>query len=91
MKDHKVEFHWVHGFIEKFTCPPNKLAAKQWFEYSKNLSTVVRTLITDSNGEVLYDVEKENPFNKAQKEDDGSEGIEKKKTVRKTTRTRSKK
>jgi hypothetical protein len=89
MKDYRVEYHWANGFVEKFTCAPTAKTAREWLENGKGLDSVVRIVVTDSKGEVIYDVKKESPYVAPQKEDGSSNRTQKKKTVRKKTRTKT--
>ena len=89
MADHKVEYHWANGFVEKFTCAPTAKSAREWLENGKGLDSVVRVIVTDSKGEVIYDVKKESPYVAPQKTDGSSSGTKKKKVVRKKTRTKT--
>jgi hypothetical protein len=88
MADHKVEFHWVRGFVEKFTCEPLAKTAETWYNQGMSLDSVVRVLITTNKGEVLYDVKKESPYVTSQKADGTGSRTKKKKTVRKAARTK---
>lgn len=89
-KDCNVEFRWVHGFVEKFPCLPNEKSVKSWYNHGMGLDCIVRVIIKNGEGEVLYDVKKENPFTKKAEGNDGAEGTKEKTTVRKATRSRTK-
>ena len=89
MADYKVEFHWQRGFVEKFTCSPTKKAVELWYKQGMSLDSIVRVLITDSKGEVLYDVKKESPYVASQETDGTGNRTKAKKTVRKATRTKT--
>jgi hypothetical protein len=62
MKEYIVEYFWVNGFVERFTCTPNKKASDVWLQNGRQLDSVVRIVITDHSGNVIEDVAKESPY-----------------------------
>ena len=89
MADHKVEYHWANGFVEKFNCAPTAKSAREWLENGEGLDSVVRIIITSDKGEVIYDVKKESPYVAPQETDGSSSRTKKKKDVRKKTRSKT--
>jgi uncharacterized protein GlcG (DUF336 family) len=89
MNKYKGTHYWDNNFENHFWIPATKSALQDEIHRSEELTYVVRTVIVDEKGEVLYDVKKEGASAASQKEDGSSNRTQKKKAVRKKTRTKT--
>jgi len=89
MIKYKGTHYWNNNFENHFWIPATKAALQDEIRRSEELTYVVRTVILDEKGGVLYDVKKKGASATSSKKDGRSSGTQKKKAVRKTVRTKS--
>lgn len=74
----RCKYVWRDGFLEQFDIIPTKAYAKSWLNHGKNLTSVVKILIIDDEGNILYDVKKQDPYGSPSKKNGKSKDAEEK-------------